>query len=111
MLNYRNNGMEINNVNTIILKHSPQEWRQQFIEQLPKTRHFKNRERNRKGYKKIKNKIGVQMRNEYLFTLGVANDRMVITKDPVDLNYIMRKVQEKYTKADVEINLSKENTY
>ncbi|XP_039291037.1 uncharacterized protein LOC120352822 [Nilaparvata lugens] len=51
--------------------------------------------------------MGIPMREEHLFTLCFADDQVVIAQDEEDLSYMMRRLNEEYKDARLEINLDK----
>ena len=51
--------------------------------------------------------MGIPVRNSHLYTLCFADDQVVIAQDEDDMSYMVRKLQEEYIKAGLEINLKK----
>lgn len=64
-------------------------------------------EKTLKNWKRGCEGMGVPVRNEHLYTLSFADDQVVIAQDEEDLSFMIRKLQEAYTKAGLEINFKK----
>lgn len=60
-----------------------------------------------KNWKQKCQGMGVPIRDEYLYTLCFADGQIVIAQDEEDLSYMVRKLRDEYTKAELEINLKK----
>jgi len=43
----------------------------------------------------------------YIYTLQFANDQVVVAQNKEDLEYMCRKLQEKYSKRDLTMNIAK----
>ncbi|XP_030752249.1 uncharacterized protein LOC115879488 [Sitophilus oryzae] len=51
--------------------------------------------------------MGLRVGDDTLFTLFFADDQIVISEDEEDLSYMIRKLQEEYEAAGLQMNLSK----
>ena len=49
----------------------------------------------------------IPIRNEHLYTLCFPDYQVVIAQDEEDLSYMVRKLNEEYTKIGLEINIKK----
>lgn len=51
--------------------------------------------------------IGIELDNECIYTLQFADDQVVIANDVEDMQYMMRKFMEEYTRWSLSVNLDK----
>jgi len=51
--------------------------------------------------------MGIPVRDSFLYTLSFADDQVVMAQDEEDLSFMVRKLEEEYTKNGLEINLKK----
>lgn len=60
-----------------------------------------------KGWKRKVNGMGIELNNTCLYTLQFADDQVVIANDREDIEYMMRKLVEEYSRWGLDVNIDK----
>lgn len=51
--------------------------------------------------------MGIPIRDTCIYTLSFADDQVVTVQDEKDLAYTLRKLEQEYSKNELEINLTR----